>query len=222
MIKNIVFDLDGTLLDTIGDIGRALNETLSAYHLPTVTIDEVTNFIGNGTDLLISRALKGSKLSQEVYDKFKKDYLDLQLVYQLERTRPFTDVDTVLKHLVSTGVRLFVFSNKPHDFATRLIESRFPGLFTHVLGQKPGVAPKPDLSEYQKMAASYEIVPSESFFVGDSIVDIDTGRVIGMRVAAVSWGYVAREKLVQARPDFIIDEARQLRDIVLAINKTLV
>jgi phosphoglycolate phosphatase len=222
MINNIVFDLDGTLLDTIKDIGRALNETLVAYHLPSVTIEEVTNFIGNGTDLLISRALKGKRLPQDVYGRFKQAYLDLQLVYQLERTKPFEDIDTVLKQLVSTGIRLFVFSNKPHDFAQRLINSRFPQLFTQVLGQKPGVAPKPDLSEYQKMASEFNIVADKSLFVGDSIVDIETGRAIGMRVAAVSWGYVPRQKLLEGQPDFIIDEARQLRDIVLAINKALI
>jgi len=222
MIKNVIFDLDGTLLDTIKDIGRALNETLVAYNITPITIEEVTNFIGNGTDLLIARALKGQTLSGAIYEKFKRFYLDLQLGYQLERTQPFPGIATMLKHLASHGIHLFVFSNKPHDFATRLIEDRFPGLFTAVLGQKPGAAPKPDLTEYQKMADEFNIYPDESLFVGDSLVDIETGRVIGMRVAALSWGYVSRAKLVKGKPDFIVDSARQLRDIVLAINQTVI
>ena len=219
MIKNIVFDLDGTLLDTIRDIARALNETLIKYKLAPITVEETTSFIGNGSDLLINRALKGVTLSPDVYQQFKQYYLDLQLGYQLANTEPFPGVMTMVRHLKQSGIRLFVFSNKPHDFATRLIDERFPNLFTATLGQKPGFAPKPDLTQYNLLTKEHDIDPKLSLFVGDSVVDIETAKTIGMPVVAVSWGYVGRKKLIDAKPDFLADSPRQLRDIVLAINR---
>ncbi len=221
MIRNVIFDLDGTLLDTINDIAKALNETLVSFELPPVSLYEVTSFIGDGSDMLIKRALKGDRLEAVTLLKFKKQYLSLQLTYQLERTKPFSGILTLIHSLRNQNIRLFVFSNKPHDFVVKLIEARFPNLFTAVLGQKDQAMPKPDITAFTHFAKQHQIFSGTSLFVGDSLVDITTAQNLAMNCVAVTWGYVAKETLINAKPTFVCDTTEELLTIVQKLNQGL-
>ncbi|MFA5235272.1 MAG: HAD family hydrolase [Bacilli bacterium] len=215
MIKNLVFDLDGTLLDTIEEITKALNETLIDFSLPEITVAEGKSFLGHGTEHLLRHALKGAILDQETYQSFKDAYMKRQIVYQLEATRPFPGVLALINDLINRGMRLFVYSNKPHPFAVKLIEARFPGAFEAVIGQQPGHAPKPNVAPFLPILEKYGVDPQTSVYVGDSLVDIKTAAALGMRAAAVTWGYVPRERLLEAQPAFIIDRPGQLLQAVI-------
>ncbi len=210
MIKNFVFDLDGTLLDTIKEITRALNDTLFDFHLPTITVAEGKSFLGHGTEYLLSHALKGAVLDAAPYQRFKAAYMERQIAYQLEDTKPFHGVSSLLEGLRQRKARLFVYSNKPHDFAVKLIDAIFPGVFLAVVGQKPGCAPKPNVEPFLPYLEAFSVDPKASVYIGDSLVDVETARALKMRAISVAWGYVPRERLVEGRPDFLIDEPRQL------------
>jgi phosphoglycolate phosphatase len=214
MIKNVVFDLDGTLLDTIKEITQALNETLVDFALPPITLAEGESFLGHGTEYLLNQALKGTKLDPDAYERFKAAYMKRQIAHQLKATRPFRGVPTLLRNLSHRGVRLFVYSNKPHDFAVTLTKTIFGDVFASVVGQKPGFAPKPNVDSFIPYLKDFGIEPKEALYVGDSLVDIDTARALGMKAVSVAWGYVARERLIDASPEFLIDQPLELLDIV--------
>jgi len=220
MIENVIFDLDGTLLDTIEDIRRALNETLADFSLPPIDKDYAIASIGHGTEHLIKRALCEARLSESEMEIFKRKYMKLQLGYQLDRAQPFDGIPDLLSRLSRIGVRLFVYTNKPHEIARELVTVRFGTLITETLGQLGHARPKPDITSLSDMMNRQSIESDTTLFVGDSLVDIETGRAAGMKTAVVSWGYVKRDILEKGHPDFIVDAPIDIFKIVAASGKT--
>ncbi|HAK05167.1 MAG TPA: hypothetical protein DCM23_00485 [Firmicutes bacterium] len=221
MIKNVIFDLDGTLLDSINDIAKALNDVLVMFNLPTISNMEAISFIGNGTDLLIKRALKGKNLSTSDYQTFKTLYMDRQIKFQLANTKPFQGINELLHSLKQSDVRLFVYSNKPHEFAELLIEACFPHLFSGTLGQIPGAEPKPDVTTFIAFMNEHKIMAFESLFVGDSLVDIVTARNANIPVASVGWGYVSSNLLRAGKPDYLVNHPIELLNIVTSNGRIM-
>ena len=219
MIENVIFDLDGTLLDTIEDIRRALNETLADFSLPSIDRSYAIASIGHGTEHLIKRALRDVRLDENDMETFKRKYMKLQLGYQLDRTIPFDGIRDLLSRLHDIGVRMFVYTNKPHAIASELITARFGMLITETLGQLGQARPKPDIAALTAMMKRHSIQGDATLFVGDSRVDIETGRAAGMKTAVVSWGYVPREVLANDSPDFLVDLPEQILKIVLDSRK---
>ena len=206
----MIFDLDGTLLNTIADLGNAANHTLEELGLPQHTLDEYRLMVGNGMRKLIMRALPDDKAAD---DAFVDDTLSRFLVYYAQHidlyTKPYPGIPEIIKALYAGGYRLAVASNKIQKGAETLVRKFFPDIdFVAVMGNSPEYPLKPDaaLVEYIMQKAGTD--RNHTIMVGDSGTDIQTARNAGIPVIAVSWGFRPRNELTSA--DFIADDVVSL------------
>lgn len=210
MERLVIFDLDGTLLNTIADLGNAANHTLEELGLPQHTLDEYRLMVGNGMRKLIMRALPDDKAAD---DAFVDDTLSRFLVYYAQHidlyTKPYPGIPELIKALYAGGYRLAVASNKIQKGAETLVRKFFPDIdFVAVMGNSPEYPLKPDaaLVEYIMQKAGTD--RDHTIMVGDSGTDIQTARNAGIPVIAVSWGFRPRNELTSA--DFIADDVVSL------------
>lgn len=212
MIKYVLFDLDGTLLSTLDTITYHLNGALSASGLDTITINDTRSFIGNGAKKLVARAVAKSGITDEsVVAEVLSKY---NLAYDadpLPCTEPYEGIVDLVNTLCSRGIKLAVVTNKPDDTAKKLINHFFPGCFEAVSGGKAGAVLKPDPTESLAVLLGMGGNAFECAFVGDTSVDILTGKNIGAALSiGVSWGFRTREELTSAGADHIADTAKDL------------
>ncbi len=203
MVKCCIFDLDGTVLDTITTITYYVNKTLESEGIPPITEDECKYFAGNGARLLIERALGSKGITEEsevvrILDIYKRMY-DAEPLYL---TKPFDGILDLLKRLKSEGWRLGIVSNKPHTAALPVARHFFGDSVDVVSGALDGVAIKPAPDLPLKVLGELGGVPESCAFVGDTYVDMETGRNMGAaRCVGVLWGFRRREELVAAGAD---------------------
>jgi len=206
----LIFDLDGTLVDSLQGISDSLNLALTASDLPTHPPSVVRGFIGNGARILIQRATPpeaSGALLDTVEKAFKADY---------DSTWPtgtvvYDGIVDLLETLQARGYPLAVLSNKPHPFTEAMVSQMFPGIrFSSVLGQRPGIPHKPDPAGALEIARTLQRPPNHCAIIGDSTMDIETARNAGMRAVAVTWGFHDRERLMAAGADVMVDTPEEL------------
>jgi phosphoglycolate phosphatase len=219
MIKHWIFDLDGTVIDTVIDLARAISDTLVDFDLPPVTVEETKRFLGGGARQFVQLALSGKNDDPVFFKTFFAAYLVRYQAYQLQGSHPYSGVKALLTHLKQTGMKTYIFSNKPHDLTIQLIDVVFPGLFTGVHGHIPGTPLKPDPTMYYPFASTYGIDPKEAVFIGDSPPDIEMGQRLGMPTVAVSYGYTELSVLTSYQPTVIVDTVEAIYDAVKQIEK---
>ena len=205
----VIFDLDGTLLNTLDDLAAAVNHALALEGLPQRSLDEIRSFVGNGAGLLISRSMpEGSsqELTDKVYAHFSEYYVDHGTVL----TAPYDGIAELLRGLKAEGVRLAVVSNKLDAAVPPIMRHYFPGLFDITAGERSGVRrkPAPDLIYY--CMESFGTPPERTVYVGDSDVDIMTARNAGIDCVSVSWGFRDRELFLSLGQTAIADNAQEL------------
>ena len=210
----MIFDLDGTLLNTIADLGNAANHTLAELGLPQHNLDEYTLMVGNGMRKLIERALPADKATDDAFiDSTLASFLSYYAEHIDLYTRPYPGIPELINALSTDGYRLAVASNKIQAGAEKLISEFFPGIpFVAVMGNSPQYPLKPDaaLVEYIMQKAGTD--RAHTIMVGDSGTDIQTARNAGIPVIAVSWGFRPRHELTAA--DYIADSAEQIQQIL--------
>ena len=207
----ILFDMDGTLLDTLTDMQAAVNYILEKYGYPTRTLEEVRRFVGNGAGPLIHRALpQGVDPDREA--EILADYRAYYQAHNCVETRPYPGITALLAALRQQGCQIAIVSNKPHTAACELAERFFPGVPT--FGESPETPrkPAPDMVFHALTALGAE--KDTAVYVGDSEVDVQTARNAGLPLIAVSWGFRGREALAAAGAETIVDTAAEL----LAVN----
>ena len=211
MERLVIFDLDGTLLNTIADLGNAANHTLAELGLPQHTLDEYTLMVGNGMRKLIMRALPDEKASDDAFVdstlaaflKYYADHIDLH-------TRPYPGIPELIKDLSAQGYKLAVASNKIQAGAEKLIEKFFPDTdFVAVMGNSPKYPLKPDAALVEYIMDKAGTDRAHTVMVGDSGTDIQTARNAGIPIIAVSWGFRPRHELTSA--NLIVDDAASLK-----------
>ena len=209
--KLILFDLDGTLLDTLEDLGAAVNQALAARGLPTHTTDEYRRMVGHGIRSLVAQALPenpDAALVEAALADFKTGYS----AHIDERTRPYPGIPELLAELHTNGIRLAVASNKFQAGAERLIRRFFPGIpFVAILGDRPGSPLKPSPEIVREVLAKAGCSPQEALLVGDSPTDMRTAANGGIDALAVTWGYRSREALAGYR---LVDSVDELRHVL--------
>ena len=214
MEKLVIFDLDGTLLNTIADLGNAANHTLAELGLPQHNLDEYTLMVGNGMRKLIERALPADKATDDAFiDSTLASFLSYYAEHIDLYTRPYPGIPELINALSTDGYRLAVASNKIQAGAEKLISEFFPGIpFVAVMGNSPQYPLKPDaaLVEYIMQKAGTD--RAHTIMVGDSGTDIQTARNASIPVIAVSWGFRPRHELTAA--DYIADSAEQIQQIL--------
>jgi phosphoglycolate phosphatase len=201
----IIFDLDGTLVDSLRDITDALNEALTELNKPTVARQEVRSWVGEGMPLLCRRALPAhsDSLVEELVRRTKSRYL----AHPVRCTRPYPNILTMLELLQIEGVPMAVLSNKPHDLTVRIVaELGLAPYFAQAVGCQLEEEKKPLPTSALRLARALGADPAAVFLVGDSATDIETARNAGMCSVAVTWGFRDRDELIAARPDHLIDD----------------
>lgn len=187
-IKAVVFDLDGTLLDTLDDLANATNWALRRNGLPERTLDEVRQFVGNGVQRLIRRAVPEGT-SEEVFAKTFSDFKDYYVVHCQEKTRLYDGVPEMLKALKSQGYRLAIVSNKLQAGVDELYERYFKDTVEVAVGECPEVNRKPAPDMVVAALAALGVTADEAVYVGDSDVDLQTARNSGLSCISVLWGF---------------------------------
>jgi phosphoglycolate phosphatase len=215
MIRAVLFDLDGTLVDSLADIASALSAALADNGLAKPSLDTVRTWIGGGARNLVANAIDAARLAPDMVDvvlaRFRAHYAAAPIV----ETRLYPGIAEVLEELVVADMRLAVLTNKPHDLAVRICGPLLaPWPFGLIMGQRPGVALKPDPGAALQIAAELGVPPEDCAFVGDSAVDLDTARAAGMRGVGVSWGFRPRAELEACSPWLIVDEPAGLRALL--------
>ncbi len=209
MTEAVIFDLDGTLINTIGDLAASTNAALAAYGYPTRTLTEVTQFVGNGMGRLIQLAVpEGLEQAQQdaVYQAFRRHYAQ----HYMDRSLPYPGIAALLRQLTAKRIRLAVVSNKADPMVAKLCDAFFPGAFAVVMGEQPGLARKPAPDMPKECVHRLGCPPERTIYIGDSEVDIRTAENASLACVAVSWGFRSREALLSAGASTIIDTPAQL------------
>lgn len=216
MIKLVIFDLDGTLVNTIDDLAMSTNYALRQHGYPEHELTAYRYFVGNGITKLIERALPENARQEKIISRLRSEFITYYQQHKTDLSQPYPGIPELLHHLHSQGILLAVASNKYHQGTTELIRHFFgDSLFSIVLGQREGTPAKPDPAIVQEILAATAISNSEALYVGDSGVDIQTARNSNVSSIGVSWGFRSREELETNGADRI---ANMPRDIETWIN----
>lgn len=211
----VVFDLDGTLLDTLTDIGESANEVLLARGWPTHEIHAYRRFIGHGVPELMRRAAPEGTTDEVIGDCTSA----FAAVYQERwhrRSRPYPGIEPLIERLRAADVKMSVLSNKPHAFTCRYVEHFFPvGTFAVVFGQRSGVPVKPEPQALQEILRTCRTAATNAVMLGDSAVDIATAVNAGVTAIGAGWGFRGADELHRAGAERVIDEPAQLWDVIV-------
>lgn len=205
-----VFDLDGTLLNTLEDLADAVNYSLAQFGMPQRTIEEVRNYVGNGIRLLIERSVpNGTDLPviDNVFECFKKYYQE----HCNDKTKAYDGIIDMLKELKQSGIKLAVLSNKVQNAVTKLCDIYFDNLLDITFGAREGIVKKPAPDALLECAAIADIALEDIAYIGDSDVDVLTARNAGVDCIAVSWGFRDKGVLIKAGADKIADNIQVLK-----------
>lgn len=207
----VIFDLDGTLLDTIGDLAVACNAVLALRGLPQHSYEEYCTYVGNGIMRLVERALPDELRTAENVALVRADFVRYYTEHIDTYTKPYDGIAELLRELVRRGVQVAVASNKFQAGTEKLIRLFFPKIpFAVVFGQRPGVPLKPDPAVVNEILALTGVAADEAFYAGDSGIDIQTAAAAGVRSVGVTWGFRSREELVGAGADHLADRASEI------------
>lgn len=214
MTKLAIFDLDGTLIDTIEDLGTAVNHALGLRGLALHSMAEYKDMVGHGVRNLVKDALAGSlgrKPEDALVDSALADFVDYYVAHIDVHTRPYPGIQALLSKLQGKGLKLAVASNKFQEGAEKLVKEFFPDIrFVAVLGNSPELPLKPDAAVVQLVLDKAGVSREEAVFVGDSATDMKTAANGGVRSIGVSWGFRPRTDLEQSGAMDIADSAEQL------------
>lgn len=210
----VVFDLDGTLLNTLPDIAGAMNRVLFRYGLPQHPEESYKLFTGNGARVLTQRALAGQEeMLEHVYSAYLLEYSRNSRV----NTQPYEGIRVMLRQLQDADVKLIVFSNKDDPETKSVIAHYFPDIhFSAVLGSRSGVPLKPDPTALLALLEELELSPGQGLYVGDTVTDLQCARAAKIPSVAVLWGFQPKEMLLGEQPGAIITDPLQLMPLMEA------
>jgi len=214
-MKGIVFDLDGTLLNTLGDIRASMNRILESKGLPTHTLEQYHFFVGAGIYKLCEAVLPLTyRTESEVWEYIELFRIDYQDNWH-ELTKPYPGIPELLTKLQAEGYELAVLSNKPDYFVKPMTDYYFPNInFFHTQGNLPELPAKPDLDAARYLIPKLKYDADQYAFVGDSDLDILTGKALGMFPIGVSWGFRPVEELLESGAAHILNHAEELLPIL--------
>lgn len=213
--KALLFDLDGTLLDTLEDLGNAMNRVLAKRGFPGHNLDAYRFFIGDGETMLVTRALPEEIRNEDTIrtclEAFRNDYSRSWNV----RTKAYDGVPEMLDALAAHGLKMAVLSNKPDDFTKQNVAALLPHwTFDVVLGQRDGVPPKPDPTSALQVAQRLNVTSAEFLYLGDSAVDMKTATASGMFPVGVLWGFRSAEELKASGARVLIRRPLEILDVL--------
>ncbi|MBE6783833.1 MAG: HAD family hydrolase [Ruminococcaceae bacterium] len=212
MYKLIIFDLDGTLLDTLEDLVDSANAMLSHFGFEKRTVDEIRQFVGNGMRNLVERCLP-YKIAEDEYEKCYEFFRTSYNKNMQNKTKPYDGIIELLEKLQSMGIKSAVVSNKNDDAVKKLCSDYFGNLVSAAIGRKDGIPAKPDPTMVFSVIESFGVEKEDCIFVGDSDTDILTAKNAGLVSTGVLWGFRDRKVLAQAGADIIIEKPEDFIDL---------
>lgn len=209
--KLVIFDLDGTLLNTIDDLGMAANHMLAELGLPKHHLEQYPFMVGNGITKLIERALPAEYRNADQIAAAREIFLGYYGEHCMDLSRPYPGIPELLQELTARGVKVAVASNKYQAGVSKLIGHFFPAIpWTAIEGQRAARPTKPDPAIVYDIMAVAGVTPGQVLYVGDSGVDVDTAARAGVDCVAVSWGFRPRTELIEHGATRIIDHPFRL------------
>ena len=213
----VIFDLDGTLINTISDLGQACNYALSACGFPTHKIEDYPRLVGNGVNKLIERALPQEHRNEETVLRLREYFVPYYDEHNCDYTRPYDGIQELLEALKRKGdeamrqygepLFLAVASNKYQAATEKIVAQLFPGIFDVVLGEREGVERKPNPQIVYDIHSTLntQLSTLNCLYIGDSLVDAETARAAGATLVLCTWGFGTREQMENAQPDYLVD-----------------
>lgn len=207
--KAFIFDLDGTLLNTLPDLVNVTNKALAEEGFPPHSPEQILTYIGDGAASLISQAVPADATQEQferTFQRFKDNYHDFGILYTTE----FDGMTDALKKVKAAGVGLAIMSNKFEQGVLDVRDRFFPGLIEVAHGESDAIPRKPDPAGLLLCAKELGVDPADSLFFGDSASDIQAAHNAGMKGVAVTWGYQPHERLMSAKPDYVIEKPEDM------------
>ena len=216
MNKLAIFDLDGTLLDTIADLATAANHALAVHGYPTHAVNDYRFFVGSGLNMLFFRALPAEARSEEIILKIRQEFIAYYNLHSEVQTAPYPGIQQMLRDLSDQGVALAVASNKYHEATVALVKKYFPTInFTAIFGQREGIPVKPDPRIVEDILDVASLAKESAFYIGDSDVDMKTAIHAGVRGIGVSWGFRPKAALAEYNPYALVDSPDEVVKVIL-------
>lgn len=212
-MKAVIFDLDGTLVDTLEDLADTMNYCLQALHFPMHNTEDYKMMVGTGSRELCRKALPSehSELTDKLLDMNLARYAD----HYLDKTKPYSGIVELLEELKLRALHLAVLSNKPDDFVKLISRQLFgPDCFEIVMGQRDGLPCKPDPAGVLEILEQMQVAPDKALYLGDSGSDMTTAIAAGTGAVGVSWGFRDRSELLAAGANYIIDKPNELLELL--------
>ena len=217
----IIFDLDGTLINTIDDLGQACNHALSACGFPTHKIEDYPRLVGNGINKLIERALPEEHRQEATVLRLREYFVPYYDAHNCDLTHPYDGIPELLQALKAAGHTLAVASNKYQAATEKIVAQLFPDTFDVVLGERDGIARKPDpqivwdiVERTAQSAYSLELRGKGILYIGDSLVDAETAKAANLPFVACTWGFCTTEQLHTAQPDYMVHHPSEILRLV--------
>ena len=211
MKKLVIFDLDGTLLDTIADLAESANHALKQLGYPTRDVEKIRTFVGNGVNKLLFRALPDEEKTEENMMRMRTHFVPYYDAHNADLSAPYPGIVALLEELQAKGLRMAVASNKYQEATVKLVKHYFPMIdFVEVLGQREGINVKPDPTIVFDILQKAGVSKEETLYVGDSGVDMQTAINAGVDAVGVTWGFRSRTELESFHPMGLIDKAEEL------------
>lgn len=220
----IIFDLDGTLINTIDDLGQACNHALSACGFPTHKIEDYPRLVGNGINRLIERALPEEYRNEETVLRLREYFVPYYDEHNCDLTRPYDGIPELLNALKAQGHFLAVASNKYQAATEKIVAQLFPEIFDVVLGERENVPRKPDPQIVYDILSyltdnRLPISDNRILYIGDSLVDANTARAAKATLVLCTWGFEKKEQLAAFQPDYLINHPKEILEIVRSFEK---
>lgn len=220
MIKLVIFDLDGTLVDSVNDLADSVNFVLSKNGYPINDVNKYYHYVGSGTLKLVERALNRNTDDKAEISRLHEEFLEYYSKHYLDKTRAYDGIPKLLKLLNQTGIMISVASNKTDIFTKEIVKKLFSDIdFVCVSGKKVGVPRKPDPTIVFEILDSVNVNPCEALYVGDSDIDVQTGHNAGLMVCGCEWGFRGRDELLNSGSDFIVKNPAEISEIINNLNK---
>ncbi|MFI3248042.1 MAG: HAD family hydrolase [Rikenellaceae bacterium] len=211
----VIFDLDGTLLDTIGDLAASCDEVLRRHNMTTYSLDEYRHFVGNGIVRLVERAIPDELRNEEFIAELRKEFVAYYYENIDTHTAIYPQIMWLLEELKKRDIAVAVASNKFQDGVRKLVARFFPKIhFEVVLGQRPNVPLKPNPQIVRDIIQITSYSPDKILYVGDSGIDMETAKAAGVESVGVTWGFRSREELVESGADHIVDSPREILKLI--------
>ena len=215
MFTHVIFDLDGTLLNTLEDLAQACNWVCRRHGWPTYAVEDYKRFVGNGAPKLLERVAPPECLTPELAKQTLEEFTDYYTAHKSDKTTVYAGMPRTLEQLKQAGITLAVLTNKPDVAAGPVVERYYPGVFDLIQGALPEYPTKPDPTLLYLLMDRIGAKRETTLFVGDSDVDIQTAKNGGLYSCGVLWGFRTRQELEREGAGHIIERPEELLDLIL-------